>query len=105
MLDQMTGQWQLPKRPVVADAGYGDTTELRMGLHDRGLDYVLQAHANINAYPPDAVPATAAYCGRVPTPRYPGKPSNLRALALAAGHPACRRIGYGGHLQPRQRRR
>lgn len=96
MLDQMIGQWQLPKRPVVADAGYGDTTELRTGLHERGLDYVLQADANINAYPADAVPVTAAYSGRgrVPTPHYPGKPSNLRSLALAAARAACRRITW-----------
>src|SRR4051794_1153457 len=40
MLDEITGNeqagdWGLGPRPVVADAGYGDTTEFRLGLTDR----------------------------------------------------------------------
>jgi DDE superfamily endonuclease len=103
MLDQMTGQWQLPKRPVVADAGYGDTTELRMGLDERGLDYVLQADADINAYPADAVPVTAAYCGRgrVPTPRYPAShPTCVPSLSPPAAPPADVSPGGRAHARP-----
>lgn len=35
MLDEITTEWGLPNRPVVADAGYGDATEFRLGLTDR----------------------------------------------------------------------
>jgi SRSO17 transposase len=46
MLDEVTGQragggWGLAARPVVADAGYGDATGFRLGLHERGLTYVV----------------------------------------------------------------
>ena len=34
-------RWDVPKYPVLADAGYGDVGEFRSGLHDRGYDYVL----------------------------------------------------------------
>jgi DDE superfamily endonuclease len=36
MLDEMTPTWRLPKRPVVADSGYDDATEVRPGPHQRG---------------------------------------------------------------------
>lgn len=46
MLDEIIGDedgggWGLAGLPVVADAGYGDTTEFRLGLDTRGLPYVL----------------------------------------------------------------
>ncbi len=79
MLDQQTDQWGLPKLPVVGDSGYGDATEFRLGLDERG-----------------AVPVTAAYQGRgrPPTPGYPDKPVSLRELALAAGRGALRRVTW-----------
>jgi SRSO17 transposase len=36
MLDEMTGSWGLPKRPVTGDSGYGDAALFRQGLDDRG---------------------------------------------------------------------
>jgi len=63
MLDEVTGQsprgWGLPARPVVADAGYGDATEFRLGLTERGLTYVLAVRADATAHPAEAVPTTA----------------------------------------------
>lgn len=108
MLDQMlappaggpagesAGGWGLPKRPVVGDSGYGDATEFRLGLTERGLVYVLQVDPTATAHPGEAVPATAPSTGRgrPPTPRYPDAPATLRDLALAAGHGACRRITW-----------
>src|ERR1700754_1668627 len=35
MIDEVTRDWGLPPRPVVADAGYGDATEFRLGLTER----------------------------------------------------------------------
>ncbi|WP_158854983.1 IS701 family transposase [Saccharothrix deserti] len=108
MLDQMltppgdesvggaVGGWGLPKRPVVGDSGYGDATEFRLGLTERGLDYVLQVDPTATAHPGDAVPATVPSTGRgrPPKPRYPDEPVTLRELALAAGRAACRRVTW-----------
>jgi SRSO17 transposase len=91
MLDEITGnsvdQWGLPRRPVVADAGYGDATEFRLGLTERGLTYVLAVSPTATAHPADAVPVTPAYRGhgRPPTPCYPDNPVNLKSLVTAAG--------------------
>ena len=43
--DAEAGGWGLPARPVVADAGYGDATEFRLGLQARGLPYVVAVKA------------------------------------------------------------
>jgi SRSO17 transposase len=108
MLDQMltppaggsaggsAGGWGLPKRPVVGDSGYGDATEFRLGLTERGLVYVLQVDPTATAHPGEAVPATAPSTGRgrPPKPRYPDEPVTLRELALAAGRGACRRVTW-----------
>jgi SRSO17 transposase len=87
MLDQMTGDWGLSKRTVSADAGYGDATEFRLGLEERGYSYVVACKEITSAHAADAMPELPASTGRgrPPKPRYPDTPSNLRALALAAG--------------------
>lgn len=96
MLDEMTGPWELPKRPVVGDSGYGDATEFRLGLTARGLSYVLQVDPTATAQPGDAVPVARAYSGRgrPPVPAYPDPPATLRELALAAGRGAARRVTW-----------
>jgi SRSO17 transposase len=96
MLDEITGEWGLPDRPVVADAGYGDATAFRLGLTERGLEYVLAVKPTTSAYPGDAVPEQPAYSGRgrPPALRYPQGPSNLRALVLAAGQRASRQVTW-----------
>jgi SRSO17 transposase len=96
MLDQMLGEWGLSKRPVVGDSGYGDATEFRLGLHERGLSYILQVTPTATAHPGDATPVTRPYRGRGPrpVPTYPDPPATLRELALATGHGACRRVTW-----------
>ena len=101
MLDQMTDPddpdaWGLPKLPVAGDSGYGDATEFRLGLDQRGFDYVLEVDPTATAYPADAQPVTAPYTGRgrPPTPSYPDKPSTFKQLALAAGRRAARQITW-----------
>jgi SRSO17 transposase len=85
-----SGGWGLPRRTIVADAGYGDITGFRLGLEQRGLHYVVAAKGSTSAYSVDAVPTAPAYSGRgrPPKPRYRDDPSNLTALALAAGRSA-----------------
>jgi SRSO17 transposase len=96
MLEEMTGEWGLPKLPVAGDSGYGDATEFRLALDERGFDYVLEVDPTAGAYPHDAVPVVAAYQGRgrPPAPGYPGKPVSLRALVLAAGRGALRQVTW-----------
>ena len=90
MLDQMTGDWGLPRRPVIADSGYGDTTGFREGLQERGYHYVVAVKEATSARPEHARPVVvpSGRRGRPPVPKYRDKPSNLRDLALAAGRDA-----------------
>jgi SRSO17 transposase len=101
MLDQILGTesaggWGLARRPVVSDSGYGDATEFRLGLDERGLPYVVAVKGTTSAYPAEAVSTAPAYPGRgrPPVPRYRDDPSNLATLALAAGRSALRRITW-----------
>src|SRR5919198_5487445 len=50
MIDELVG-WGLDPPPVLADAAYGDITELRLGLEERGIDYVLDAKGATSALP------------------------------------------------------
>jgi SRSO17 transposase len=94
MLDEVTGEWGLPQRPVVADAGYGDATEFRLGLTERGLTYVLAVSPTATAHPAEAVPVTPAWKGngRPPQPRYLDPPQDLKSLVIAAGRSAGRYV-------------
>jgi SRSO17 transposase len=96
MIDEMTGPggWGLREqitaaggaRPVVvADAGYGEGADFRLGLADRGWRYVIAVKGTTSARPHDAVPATMAYggIGRPSVPRYRAAPLSLRQLAIA----------------------
>jgi SRSO17 transposase len=91
MLDQMTGNWGLPKLPVAADAGYGDTTEFRLGLEQRDLRYVVAVKETTSAHDEDATPTLipSSGRGRPPKPRYRDAPNSLRELAIATGRKAC----------------
>jgi SRSO17 transposase len=94
--DEQTGGWGLDLLPVVADAGYGDCTEFRLGLQARGLSYVVAVKATTSAYAADAQPLTPPYRGRgrPPVPGYPEPASTLVALALQAGRGALRRVTW-----------
>ncbi|MGH3096349.1 MAG: IS701 family transposase [Streptosporangiales bacterium] len=96
MLDEMTGEWELPKRPVTSDSGYGDAALFRQGLDDRGFDYVVQVDPDALAHRSEAVPTTPAYRGRGrrPVPGYPDAPMSLKEHAIATGRSACRRVTW-----------
>ena len=98
MIDEMTGPggWGVLEeitaaggaRPLVAaDAGYGDATALRLGLAARGWRYVVAVKGTTSAYAGDAQPVTRSLDGgpgRPPRPACPGRPVNLRQLAIAS---------------------
>jgi len=95
ILDRLL-EWGLERRVVQADGGYGDITAFRVGLDERGLQYVVQVKGSTSAQPGDAAPVTPAYRGRgrPPRARYPEAPSSLRALVLAAGPDAARPVTW-----------
>jgi SRSO17 transposase len=90
------GGWSLPARPVVADAGYGDATEFRLGLAARDLPYVVAVKGSTSAYPADVTPSAPPYTGRgrPPTPRYREEAASLTGLARAAGRRALHQVTW-----------
>jgi SRSO17 transposase len=95
MIDELR-EWGLDAKPVLADGAYGDVTEFRSGLEQRGLDYAVQVKGATSAFSADASPERLAYAGsgRPPKPRYREKPSSLRELALAAGAEAAVEVSW-----------
>ncbi len=94
MLDELTSDWSVPGRPVVADAGYGDAEEFRRGLTERGMVYVLAVRPTATAHLGTAVPLTPPYSGngRPPLPHYPDKPVDLKTLVMSTGRSAGRYV-------------
>jgi SRSO17 transposase len=89
MIDELHS-WGLEPPVVLGDSAYGDITELRTGLQERQIDYVLEVKGDISAYSEDVEPERPAWKsnGRPPRARYRQDPSSLKTLALAAGEKA-----------------
>ena len=60
----------LPPAPVVADAGYGDATEFREGLTERGFSYAVGIKSTTTVWPPGKQPLPPRPTGR-------GRPATL----------------------------
>jgi SRSO17 transposase len=87
MIDELIG-WGIVPPVILADGAYGDNTEFRSGLEDRGLSYVLDVKGTTSAYGEEVKPTQPPKPegrGRPPGLRYREDPSSLKALALAAG--------------------
>ncbi|MFE2640356.1 IS701 family transposase [Streptomyces scopuliridis] len=89
ILEELAG-WDLVPLVVVADAGYGQNADLRAGLTDRGIAYVVAVRSDVTVHPHDAQPTTPAWSGngRKPQPRYRDKPSSVAALVTSHGRQA-----------------
>lgn len=81
---------------ILADGGYGEISEFRLGLEERELDYVVQVKGTTSAYNEDVRPESPVYSGmgRPPKPRYRAKRLSLKTLALAAGRDAARKVSW-----------
>lgn len=86
MIDEIIG-WGQTARVILADGAYGDNTQFRAELEDRGMSYVLDAKATTSAFPEDVKPERPEYQGRgqPPKARYRQARSSLLELALATG--------------------
>ena len=90
MIDELLS-WGIKPPPILGDGAYGDTTELRSGLEERELEYVLDVKGGTSAYSEEIKPTQPPKPGgrgRPPTLRYRDDPSALKDLALAAGKKA-----------------
>jgi SRSO17 transposase len=106
MIDELRG-WGLTPPVVLGDAAYGDITDLRLGLQERELFYVLDVKGVTSALSEDALPEQTAYAGagRRPAARYRRPFSSLAELAFAAGagngQEVCWREGTRGPMSSR----
>jgi len=90
MIDELRS-WGIEPPVVLGDGAYGDNTELRSGLEDREIEYVLDVKGVTSAYREDVAPTQPPKPegrGRPPGQRYREDPSSLKQLALAAGKKA-----------------
>jgi SRSO17 transposase len=88
--------WGVRVPLALADAGYGDCFEFRLGLQERGLSYVVGVTSTMTAQPADAHRVQQPYAGRGPRtgPAYPDKPLALAALAAEAGAGVARAVSW-----------
>ena len=100
LIDQLLA-WGLRPQPVLADAGYGNSTSFRAGLARRGLQYVVGVESSTAVW---ETPIARVLPRRSPgRPRQPdgrGQPVALRDLALALPPQAMAHR----HLAPRHAR-
>ena len=68
--------WGVRRHPVLADAGYGNSTEFRAALERLGLPYVVAVSGNHTVYPPGAVPY-------LPARKSTGRPPLRQVSAIA----------------------
>lgn len=68
LLDQALS-WGLAKKPLLADSGYGEVTEFRDALVQRGLRYVLGVPGNHLIWPSGSNPRVPKRTGKVGRPR------------------------------------
>jgi hypothetical protein len=96
MIDELIS-WGRTPPPVVADAGYGESTALRLALTDCDIPYVVAVRATLSAHRARAVPVQPPRTvnrGRPPAPAYPDPPTSLKKLAIAAGADAAGTITW-----------
>jgi SRSO17 transposase len=107
MIDELIG-WGITPPVIIGDGAYGDTTEFRTDLEQRGLDYLLDVKSATSAYPEQVKPQQPPRRpgrGRPPSLRYRQDPSSLKQLALDAGKKAAVtvtwRVGTRGKMSSR----
>jgi SRSO17 transposase len=95
MIDELR-EWGLEPPVVLGDAAYGDVTELRAGLAEREISYVLDVKGSTSALPASAKPKRprGSGRGRPPASRYRRPFDSLAGLARAAGKGACVEVSW-----------
>jgi SRSO17 transposase len=107
LLDHLLA-WGLSRQPVLADAGYGNSTKFRAGLARRGLQYMVGVESSTAIWqkPTQRVqPRQRTGRGRPRRPYYRGQPIAVRELALALPPQAWHTITWRQGTQGPQRSR
>ena len=101
MIDEMRS-WNVHVPLVLADAGYGDATAFRLGLNQRGLNYVVGISTTPTAHPASARPVAPLYSGtgRPPVAKYPAPARSVKALVVEAGRGAARPASWREGSRP-----
>jgi SRSO17 transposase len=99
LIDQALG-WDVRPPITLADSGYGDTTEFRDGLTERGLVYNVAVRGTTVVWPPGVAPkrksTRTGKSGRPPTRFEAGnaKPVSISELAESLGRKAYRKVTW-----------
>ena len=73
----------LPRAPVVADAGYGVVTEFRKGLAERKLSYAVGVSSEVSVWPPGQQPLEPpAWSGRGRPPKLLRRSETQRPVSV-----------------------
>jgi SRSO17 transposase len=92
LLDQALS-WGIEKKPVLADSGYGEVTEFRDALVQRGLRYVVGVPGNHLIWPPGSNPRVPRRTGKAGRPRTQcrdGESLPIQICKLVEGIPRAR---------------
>ena len=81
LLDQALS-WGLKKNPVVADAGYGESTEFRDGLVERGLRYVVGIPSTHLIWRPGSRPQVAPRTGKAGRPQTQARDGSTKPIQI-----------------------
>ena len=98
-IDRLLGD-EVPRAPVVADAGYGNVTAFRDGLTARGLSYAVGVPGETSVWPPGQAPLPPGrWCGWGPHPRRgrrtaTHRPQGVAALAAQLPAPAWQHVRW-----------
>lgn len=82
LLDQAL-TWGLDRWPVIADSGYGEITEFRDELVQRGFEYVLGIPGNHSIWPPGSNPRAPRRTRRVGRPRTQYRDGDVQPIQIA----------------------
>lgn len=105
-------RWGVRKRVVLADAGFGDNTDFRAGLQQRGLDYVVGIQTTIKVWAPGTSPNSPEQLPQKPTGRPrtrhatgEQKPLTVLELALSMGRKNLKTLTWREGVKGPQRSR
>ncbi len=76
-------EWGMPRRLVIADAGYGDSTEFRDALVERDCPYLVGISGERLIWPPGSKPRQPRRDGRPGRPRTQYRDGNRKPVAIS----------------------